>query len=52
MFDHLKKLGLTENDIIHLLQKRTNPRVPIKDIKATIDAIKVFEKQIDRMSQK
>lgn len=51
MFSHLKKLGLHQNDIVLLLQRRTNPRVSIKDIRATIEAIKAFEKQIDRMNQ-
>lgn len=47
MFNHLKKLGLSENDVVYLLQKRTNPRVSIMDIRRTLNAIKAFEKQIN-----
>jgi uncharacterized protein Yka (UPF0111/DUF47 family) len=50
MYDHLKKLGLSEDDVVLLIQKRTNPRVNLTDIRATINAIKAFEKQIDRLS--
>lgn len=48
MYDHLKKLGLSEEDIVLLIQKRTNPRVKIVDIRATIKAFKAFEKQIEK----
>ena len=48
MYDHMKKLGLSEDDVIHLIQKRTNPRVKITDIRATFAAIKAFEKQIEK----
>ncbi len=48
MFDHMKKMGLSGNDVIYLIQKRTSPRVKITDIRATFAAIRVFEKQIER----
>lgn len=51
MFEHLKGLGLNENDVIYLLQKRTKPKVSIKDIRATIEAIRAFESQINKFTQ-
>lgn len=48
MYDHMKKFGLSEDDIVLLIQKRTNPRVNITDIRATLKAIKAFEKQIEK----
>lgn len=50
MYDHMKSFGLSEDDIILLIQKRTKPKVKLTDIRLTIQAIKTFEKQIERLS--
>lgn len=48
IYEHLQKVGLSESDFVTLIQKRTNPRVKITDIRATLEAIKTFEKQIEK----
>ena len=52
MYDHLRGQGLTEDDIILLIQKRTKPKVNITEIRSTIEAIKTFEKQIEKALSK
>lgn len=48
VLDYFKKQGFNESDILFLIQKRTRPKQNITSIRATIEAVKIFEKQIER----
>lgn len=49
---HFESQGFSEEDVLTLLQKKTKPRQTITSVRATIDAIKTFEKQIERAFKK
>lgn len=44
----LKKAGLTEDDILVLLQKKIKGNMPKRTIKAVIEGLKILEKQLLR----
>lgn len=45
---HFESQGFSEDNILTLLQKETKPRQTITSVRATINAIKTFEKQIEK----
>ena len=48
VLEHFEAQGFSEDDIITLIHKKTRPKIPITAVRATIAAIKAFEKQIEK----
>ena len=47
IMDQMKGMGLTEDDLIHLIQRRTGPKVSKANIRATIEAVREIEKNFE-----
>jgi len=48
VLEHFEKQGFSEDDIITLIHKKTRPKISITAVRATIAAIRVFERQIEK----
>jgi len=52
IMEQMQKMGLTENDLVYLIQKRVRGNITLTQIRETLRALKAIEKNFETANKK